>query len=101
MRAYSKDPATYDKKLKDSILLLEHEYLGLESHDIWKDFEHKFSRVGGLCKYYKFFKIALENIIESCLNQNMFAIELRHISGMLFDDHHKPMSLVEELEIVN
>jgi len=98
---FAKDPDDYDKKLKDTILLLEHEYLNKESHDIWKDFQHKFTRVGGLCKYYKFFKIALKEIIDSCLRQNIFAVELRHISGMLFNDNHEPMSFTEELEIIH
>jgi len=31
----------------------------------------------------------------------MFAVELRHISGMLFDDKQEPMSFTEELRIIN
>lgn len=30
----------------------------------------------------------------------MFVIELRHISGMLFDDNRKPIGLLEELKII-
>jgi hypothetical protein len=73
---------------------------GRESHDIWINFQHKFTKVTELGKYYKFFRILLKETIDSCTAQNVFTIELRHISGMLFDDQRRPMGLLEELKII-
>lgn len=53
-----------------------------------------------LGKYHKFFRILLKETIKSCTEQNIFVVELRHISGMLFDDQRKPMGLLEELKII-
>lgn len=88
-------------KLRETICLREQQYTGKESHDIWKDFQHKFTKVTELGKYYKFFKILLQATIDSCLKQNVFAIELRHISGMLFDDNRVSMSFSQEMDIIN
>ena len=53
-----------------------------------------------LGKYYKFFRTLLKATIDSCVAQNVFVVELRHISGMLFDDERKPMGIVTELKII-
>jgi hypothetical protein len=101
MRKYCKDPKAFDNHLRSEILLTEKEVKGLESHDIWKSFQHKFARVTELGKYYKFFRILLQATIDSCVKQNVFVVELRHISGLLFDEDRKPMGLVEELKIIH
>jgi len=100
MRNYYKDPAQFDEYLKNEILLTEPQTKGLESHDIWKSFQHKFSRVTELGKFYKFFRHLLKKTIDSCVKQNTFVVELRHISGMLFDEDRKPMGLLKELKII-
>ena len=87
MREFAADPAEYDKKLKNAILLVEKEIKEKESHDIWKGFQPKFNLVNDLGKYYKFFKELLRSNLETCISQNVFIVELRHISGMLFDDN--------------
>lgn len=53
-----------------------------------------------LGKYYKFFRILLKATIDSCVAQNVFVVELRHISGMLFDEQRKPMGILAELKII-
>ena len=39
-----------------------------------------------LGKYKEFFKLILEEILTKCFNQKIYVVELRHISGLLFDD---------------
>ena len=93
MRNYKKDPKEYDQFLRNEILLTEKDVKGKSSHEIWKNFQHNFSKVGGLGKYHKFFRYLLKETIDSCTDQNVFIVELRHISGMLFDDDLKEMTL--------
>ena len=100
MRDWSKDPAEYDVRLKNEILLTEVQTKGKASHDIWKHFQHKFTKVTELGKYYKFFRYLLRETIDSCVAQNVFVIELRHISGLLFNEKRESMSLLDELKIV-
>lgn len=59
MRKHHKNPKAFDTHLRNEILLTEKEQKGLESHDIWKFFQHKFTRVTELGKYYKFFRTLL------------------------------------------
>lgn len=73
---------------------------GLESHDIWKSFQHKFTKVGELGKYIPFFEDLLRTALKACIIQNVFVVEYRHISGMLFDDDKKPVDFVTELKII-
>lgn len=101
MRNFMKDPKGFDTHLRNEILLTEAETKGRASHDIWKHFQHKFTRVTELGKYYKFFRTLLKATIDSCTKQNVFVVELRHISGMLFDEDRKPMGLLAELKIVD
>ena len=54
-----------------------------------------------LGKYVEFFKLLLHEILGKCAAQNIFVVELRHIFGMLFDDDRKPISLEEELKIID
>ena len=100
MREFSSDKKAYDESLKNAILLTEDEIKGKESHDIWKGFQPKFNLVNDLGKYYKFFKILLKSNLEECIKQNVFIVELRHISGMLFDDDRNSIPFPGELEII-
>ena len=86
MRNFSESPDAYDRHLKEAILLMPEQTRGRESHDIWINFQHKFTKVTELGKYYKYFRILLKATIDSCTAQNVFVVELRHISGMLFDE---------------
>lgn len=101
MRSWVKDKAAFDNHLRNEILLTEEEQKGKASNDIWKFFQHKFTRVTELGKYYKFFKQLLLATIDSCIKQNVFVVELRHISGIIFDENRKNMGLMEELRIIN
>jgi hypothetical protein len=72
----------------------------LSSHNIWKHFEKKFGRVGELGKFIPFFKELLKSALERCIDQNVFIVEYRHISGMLFGDDKKYVPFIEELRII-
>ena len=100
MREFHSDPDEFDQYLKDQILLMPHQANDLESHDIWKFFQHKFTKVGELGKYVPFFKKLTKLALKSCIDQNVFIVEYRHISGMLFDDDKKPIPFLEELKII-
>lgn len=80
--------------------MTEKQTKGNGSRDIWKHFEHKFTKVGELGKYYKFFKILLTQTVQSCIKQNVYVVELRHISGLLIDDDRKHLGLLDELKII-
>ena len=66
MRNYSSSAEAYDQHLKEAILLMPQQTKGRESHDIWINFQHKFTKVTELGKYYKFFRILLKETINSC-----------------------------------
>lgn len=67
MRNFHKDPAKYNEHLRNQILLTREQTEGKASHDIWKNFQHKFTKVTELGKYYKFFKVLLKATLESCV----------------------------------
>lgn len=86
--------------MKDQILLGPKQANDLESHDIWKFFQHKFTKVGELGKFIPFFKEITKTALERCIQQNVFVVEYRHISGMLFDDNKDPVPFIQELRII-
>eukprot|EP00352_Strombidinopsis_acuminata_P001978 CAMPEP_0176402914 /NCGR_PEP_ID=MMETSP0126-20121128/49670_1 /TAXON_ID=141414 ORGANISM="Strombidinopsis acuminatum, Strain SPMC142" /NCGR_SAMPLE_ID=MMETSP0126 /ASSEMBLY_ACC=CAM_ASM_000229 /LENGTH=305 /DNA_ID=CAMNT_0017780839 /DNA_START=120 /DNA_END=1037 /DNA_ORIENTATION=- len=100
MRSFHESAEAYDEHLKNQILLTAEQARGLESHQIWEHFQPKFSMVTDLGKYYKFFRILLEDTMRSCIKQNVFIVELRHISGSLYDDERKPLSFEYELDLI-
>ena len=112
MRSFYSDPKEYDTTLRNQILLTGEEHRGLESHDIWGFFQHKFSRIGGLAKYRPFFERLLRASIEECIEQNIFIVELRHSTGILYDkmgvgpdgpslvEKKQNMSLLDELAMI-
>ena len=100
MRQCRKSAEEYDEFLKNEILLTEKQTKGNASRDIWKHFEHKFTKVGELGKYHKFFKILLTQTVQSCIKQNVYVVELRHISGLLLDDDRNHLGLLDELKII-
>jgi adenosine deaminase len=51
-------------------------------------------------KYVKFFKVIMLEIMEKAAAQNVLILELRHTAGRLFDDERKPISIIEELQII-
>ena len=89
-----------DQVLRDQILLTATQADDFDSHEIWKYFQHKFSKVGELGKYIPFFKKLTKTALERCIAQNVFIVEYRHISGMLFGDDKKPIPFIEELKII-
>jgi len=111
MRRWYQNPKDYDDILRRQILLTREEQAGLESHDIWGFFQHKFARIGGLAKYRPFFERLLRANIESCLEQNIFIVELRHTTGCIFETQkdsqgprlnstNETMPLLDELAMI-
>jgi hypothetical protein len=99
IREYSKSKEEFDAKMRNEILLGKHQCEG-DSHDIWKHFQHKFTKVGELGKFYPFFKELTKTALESCIAQNVFVVEYRHISGMIFDEHRQQLPFIEEMRII-
>ena len=89
LRAFYDSPETYDDLVRNEILLTEEEANYGSSHEIWVPFQHKFSKVGELGKFVPFFKELLKSALMSHVKQNVYVVEYRHISGMLFDDNKK------------
>jgi len=100
LRDFNVDSKEFDEDIKNEILLRPEQADNLESHDIWKSFQHKFTKVGELGKYVPFFKDLLRKALLSNIKQNIFIVEYRHISGMLFDDDKKQVDFVTELKII-
>jgi hypothetical protein len=99
IREYSKSKEEFDAKMRNEILLGKHQCEG-DSHDIWKHFQHKFTKVGELGKFYPFFKELTKTALESCIAQNVFIVEYRHISGMIFDENRQQLPFIEEMRII-
>lgn len=38
--------------------------------------------------------------LQRCIDQNVYVVEFRHISGMLFNDDKEKVPLMEELRII-
>lgn len=100
VRNFYKEPSEYDELLRKAILLTFEQTNNKESHDIWKQFQPKFARVGDLCKYVKFFKILLKSTLEACAKQNVFVVELRHTTGCLFNENREVIDIYDEIEIM-
>lgn len=82
-------------------MLTRKESEGLISHEIWFSFQQKFTRVGELGKFIPFFQYLMKEALESMIAQNIFIVEYRHISGMLFDENKKGVSVIDELKIMS
>jgi adenosine deaminase CECR1 len=97
LREFSPD---FDKTVREQILLGKDDAEGLDSHDIWVSFQHTFTGVGELGKFVPFFQNTTRKALQACIDQNVYIVEYRHISGMLFDDDKKPLPFIEELKII-
>lgn len=56
--------------------------------------------VSDLGKYVEFFKRIIVSTFESCIKQNIFIVEFRHRSGILFDEGLNPIPVEEEMKII-
>jgi adenosine deaminase CECR1 len=86
--------------MKEVILLGPEQANEKDSHEIWKFFQHKFTKVGELGKFVPFFKDLMKTALQRCIDQNVFIVEFRHISGMLFNEDKQVLPLFEELRII-
>lgn len=53
--------------------------------------------MGELGKFRPFFKEITKTALQACIDQNVYIVEYRHISGMLFDEDKTPLPFIEEL----
>ena len=100
LRNFASSDEEFDKQLEKEILLGPEQADDRDSHDIWKYFQHKFTKVGELGKFVPFFKDLVKTSLERCINQNVYIVEYRHISGMLFGDDKQKIPFKEELKII-
>lgn len=100
LRSFAASDEEFDTKMKNVILLGPEQADNKDSHEIWKFFQHKFTKVGELGKFVPFFKDLMKTALQRCIDQNVFVVEFRHISGMLFDDDKQNVSLIDELKII-
>lgn len=68
LREFATNRENVDKELREKILLMPQEANDLESHDIWKGFQHKFTMVGELGKFVPFFKQLTRKALQSCID---------------------------------
>mmetsp|Transcript_26888 Transcript_26888/g.23737 ORF Transcript_26888/g.23737 Transcript_26888/m.23737 type:complete len:378 (-) Transcript_26888:44-1177(-) len=90
---------SFDEYLIASLYLQAAEIESQESHEIWKGFQNKFTLNDAVIHYYKFYREALIAYYKQAVSEGVSIIELRHASGILFDDDHKFLSLKEEYDL--
>lgn len=56
--------------------------------------------MGELGKFAPFFRNMTKIALERCIAQNVFLVEYRHISGMLFDENKNQIPFLEELRLI-
>ena len=98
LREFYGDAAIYDKIVKDEILLTANEADFKSSHEIWKHFQKKFSKVGELGKFIPFFQEITKKALQAHVDQNVFVVEYRHISGSMFDEDKQKVPFLKELQ---
>ena len=78
---------TFDEFLKNKTLLQPSEINSRESSHIWEYFQSKFKYVNGLIHYHNFYKKTLKLIAKNAINDGVRIVEVRHISGKLYNDN--------------
>lgn len=52
-----------------------------------------------LYNYYEFFERILFKVCKIFIKQNVFVLEMRHIFGMMIDDHGEKIGVAQEVAI--
>ena len=65
---------------------------------LFDHFEDKFTLVYDLIKFKPFFFKCIKIALERCIAQNVYIVELRHITGNLYNEDKVRISLREELK---
>lgn len=99
LRQFHKSVEQFDEELKQKILLTKDDVACQESHQIWDGFQFKFLMTNDLYNYHGFFPKVLREICRSCVAQNIYIIELRHISNFIFDDERVPIGIRAEMKV--
>lgn len=104
MREYSESDEKCDEYFRNKILLTHKETDTNESETIWQKFQFKFIATDDLYNYKPFFTRIVRHVFETCVAENVFLVELKHIFGFVFEEQHfdterKTIPVAEELEI--
>lgn len=99
LRQYWSSPQEFDDYLEQQMLLGPKQIESHETHEIWKNFQYKFTLTLQLLNYYEFFEYNLMKICQSFIDQHVMVVELRHIFGCVVDDDGNPVGVEKECEI--
>lgn len=90
---------TFDEYLVNKLLLQPDEIASRESHKIWEGFQFKFMLNDAVIHYYKFYREALMAYYKQAVSEGVSIVEIRHASGLIFDDDHNFLDFKEEFEL--
>lgn len=90
---------TFDDFLVTKLLLGAEEIASRESHKIWDGFQFKFALNDAIIHYHKFYRDALLAYYRRAVSEGVSIIEIRHASGLLFDDNHNFLNFTQELDL--
>jgi adenosine deaminase CECR1 len=99
LRKEWKKDGSFDEYLVSKLLLSPEDIKSRESHEIWKGFQHKFVLNDAIIHYYKFYRAGLLAYYEQAISEGVSIIELRHTSGILFDENHNFLSYSQEFNL--
>ncbi|CAI2365028.1 unnamed protein product [Moneuplotes crassus] len=90
---------TFDEYLTNLLLLQPEDISSKQSHEIWKAFQPKFALNDAVIHYYEFYRQGLLDYYRQAVDEGVFIAELRHASGIIFDENHNFLSLQEEFDL--
>ena len=90
---------TFDEYLVEKLLLGAQEIASKESHKIWDGFQFKFALNDAVIHYHKFYREALLAYYRQAVSEGVSIIEIRHASGILFDDNHQFLNFTQEFDL--
>jgi len=90
---------TFDEYLIGKLLLHADEIKSKESTTIWDSFQYKFMLNDAVIHYHEFYREGLLAYYRQAKSEGVRIVELRHASGIIFDDNHNYLSYKEEFEM--
>jgi adenosine deaminase CECR1 len=100
MRKFYADPKRFDAELKKGMLLNQQTVYQGSPQEIWKSFQHFFAQFTDVGKYQPFQRRLIKHLLESCVKQNVLAVEIRHTPGMIYNDEMHLIPVEEELSMI-
>lgn len=99
LRKEWKQEGLFDDFLVNILLLHSEDIQSRESHEIWKGFQNKFALNDAVIHYYKFYKEGLLAYYKQAVSEGVSIIEIRHTSGIIFDDNHNFLNYTQEFDL--